>query len=230
MELYRNGEWLTKGRVGWDGTSDLCTIGRSDYHNNLALENDLGNLDPGDWLALCQQHGSQLIISGEVDGEILAHSAGSAFTYALGDATGLYNSSDLESEDIEDVSRAVLWLPPDHLVIHDRAVSQTAGRFKRFWLNLPTLPVVQGKTVTTTLESGQKLFVETLLPGNAVLSASPAENLPDVAEQEPMQFRLKVEAPGGPSTANFLHVLQGTNAGSPQDSVALVQSILGTPL
>jgi len=32
--------------------------------------------------------------------------------------------------------RAVVWLKPDHIV-YDRAAAQSAGKFKRWWLQLP---------------------------------------------------------------------------------------------
>lgn len=59
VELYRIGEWLRKDRTGWDGTNLLCSVGRSDYHNTLTLENGKGNLDPGHFLNLCHDNGSQ---------------------------------------------------------------------------------------------------------------------------------------------------------------------------
>jgi len=228
FEFYRQGEWLTKGRVGWDGTNESCTIGRSDYHNTLALQNDPADIEPGHFLHTCQQNGSQWLLNGLNDGQILAHSFGPGYTYALGDATPLYNSPDLNATDITHASRSIVWLQPDHIVVYDRATSQTAGRFKRFWLNLPTQPVIAGRQATMTTAAGQKLFVTTLLPTNATLAVATAETDIGEANAEPMQHRLRVEAPGGPQDTRFLHLLQGANAGTSADPVALVQSSSGT--
>jgi len=67
--------------------------------------------------------------------------------------------------------RAVVWLKPDHIIVYDRAATQSAGKFKRWWLQLPRPATVSGKQATMTTASGQKLFVTTLLRANAVLTA-----------------------------------------------------------
>ena len=148
----------------------------------------------------------------------------------LGDATDLHNASELGSADILHASRALFWLQPDVLVLYDRAISATPGRFKRFWLNLPAPPQVDGRQSLATTASGQQLFITTLLPAGADIAAEPMEPFPDeTAEDEPMQYRLRVEAPGGPAEAYFLHVLQGADPGAQALPVALVESDGGTP-
>lgn len=230
--FYRNGEWLTKSRVGWDGSSPPwgCNTGRSDYHNGLALENDPPDLDEDDFLYNCYRHGSQYMYTNDGDGTLLAHSFGNGFVYVLGDATHLYNASDLLSDDILHASRSLVWLQPDHIVVYDRATSATNGRYKRFWLNLPNQPTINGTLATATTGSGQQLFVTTLLPANATPAAVAMEPFPDeVAVDETMQHRLMVEAPGDPADVRFLHVLQGANAGTSAGTVTLVESSNGTP-
>ena len=37
----------------------------------------------------------------------------------------------------------------DHIVVYDRAISKTDGRFKRFWLNLPTEAEIAGNFATS---------------------------------------------------------------------------------
>jgi hypothetical protein len=44
-----------------------------------------------------------------------------------------------------------------------------------------------------------------------------------------MLFRLRVEAPGGPTRARFLHVLQGVDPGGAANEVLLIESNGGTP-
>lgn len=228
FEFYRRGEWLTKERTGYG-----FNIGCSDYHNTLALENDRPDHDaPDDYRHIQWQRGSQWWGEPAGDPEILAMSVVPGYVYALGDATRLYNSDDENATDILHASRSILWLRPDHIVVYDRAASRTAGRFKRFWLNLPTAATVAGEVTTMTTVKGQKLVVTTLLPTDAAIRSEPAEPLAEngePADGEPMRFRLRVEAPGGPRETRFLHVLQGADAGAPVDPVALVESRGGTP-
>jgi hypothetical protein len=80
-----------------------------------------------------------------------------------------------------------------------------------------------------TTDSGQQLFVTILLPTNAVITSAAAGTGTGQASAEPMQFRLRVEAPGGPQDARFLHALQGADAGANADAVTLIQSSSGTP-
>lgn len=230
FEFYRNGEWLTKGRVGWDGTSEPygCNIGRSDYHNTLALENNPVDVEAGHFLHNCQQHGSQLIQAGDGDGVIVSHSFGDGFVYVSGDMTGMYNSSDLSSTDILHASRAIVWLEPDHIIIYDRATSQTDGRFKRFWMNTATEATIDGNQGTVTTESGQQLSLTTLLPPDAALSAQGMEPFEDeVAAEEPMQYRILVESDA--TDVRFLNVIQGADSSTSPDTVTLIESTSGTP-
>ena len=159
FEFYRQGEWLTKERTGY-GYNIAC----SDHHNTLALENDRPHHhDPSDYRHIIWQRGSQWLYGlSSADGQILAHSSGEGYLYALGDATGLYNSDYEGSTDIIHASRSIVWLKPDHIIVYDRAISQTEGRFKRFWLQLPEQAVVSGNRTTMTTATGQQLFIHPL--------------------------------------------------------------------
>jgi hypothetical protein len=225
FELYRHGEWLTKERTGYGNH-----VASSDYHNTLALENDRPIHDsPNDYRYINWQRGSQWLQVPSGDGKIVAHSVGDGFVYAMGDATQLYNSAYENSTDIVHASRSVVWLEPDHVVVYDRAASRTTGRYKRFWLNLPVAPTISGHRATARTAT-QQLVVSTVLPIDAGIRAEPAEALDgEPAEEDPMRFRLRVEAPGGPATATFLHVLQGADLGVVADAVSLVESTSGTP-
>lgn len=228
FEFYRNGEWLTKERTGYG-----FNIGSSDYHNTLALENDQpDHYDPSDYRYDLHKRGSQWMIVAGGDPTILGRSIGDGYVYALGDATNLYNSEVELSTDIVHASRSIVWLQPDHIVVYDRAASKTEGRFKRFWLNLPATATVAGNVATMTTAGGQQLAVTTLLPADAEIAAQMAETLEEtgeVATGEPMQFRLRVEAPGGPRETRFLHVLQGADAGTAPDPAVMIESGPGTP-
>lgn len=226
FEFYRHGEWLTKERTGYD-----LDYGAAENHNTLALQNDAPlNNEPGTYRNINWLRGSQWAYVSSGNPQVIAYSLAKDYVYVMGDATALYNSVSENSTDIAHASRSLVWLKPDHIVIYDRATSKTANRFKRFWLNFPTQAVVSGTRATMTTASGQKLFVSTLLPVNATITSEPDTVVAgNVANFEPMNFRLRVEAPGGPQTVRFLHVLQGADAGANPNPVALVQSSSGVP-
>jgi len=116
-------------------------------------------------------------------------------------------------------------------------VSKTDGRFKRFWLNIATNATISGNQAIVTMPSGQKFVSTTLLPANAAIASEVYTNLDagaygvygSLAGQNPMLFRLRVEAPGGPTSTRFLHVLQGADASAAIDSATMVASTNGTP-
>lgn len=227
FEFYRKGEWLTKERSGYD-----LDYGSSDNHNTLALENSVpAHNEPGEYRNLNWLRGSQWAYVSSGNPQIVAHSGGAAFEYVLGDATPLYNSSSEGATAILEASRSIIWLKPDLIVVYDRAESQTSGSFKRFWLNLPAQPVINTNRASVATASGQQLFVTTLLPAKAQLSSEAFPTTPlagDIAEQEPMGWRLKVEAVGGPQKVQFLHVLEGADKAAQPQTVQLVESEAGT--
>ncbi|HEY7036699.1 MAG TPA: hypothetical protein VH482_35555 [Thermomicrobiales bacterium] len=227
FEFYRKGEWLTKERTGYG-----FNIGCSDYHNTLALENNRpAHDDPDDYRHIQWQRGSQWWGEPAGDPSILAMSIADDYVYALGDATNLYNSTYENADDVLHASRSIVWLKPDHIVVYDRAATQTDGRFKRFWLNLPAAATVDGNQATVTTASGQQLVVTTVLPADATITSEPAEPLEEngePADGDPMQFRLRVEATGNPRETRFLHVLQGVDAGVSPDPVTFGESGGGT--
>jgi len=224
FEFYRRGEWLTKERTGY-----TLDYGASHNHNTLALENDPPAhnelFSNNNWL-----NGSQWMFSPSGDPEISALSINQNFLYVLGNATNLYNSVYENSTDITHASRSIVWLKPDHVIVYDRAASKTANRFKRFWLNFPSQAVILGNRTTMTTASGQQLFVTTLLPADAVINSTAAINSGGIlAIDEPMKFRLRVEPQTPPLDVQFLHVLQGADAGARADPTTRIWSMDGTP-
>jgi hypothetical protein len=223
FDFYRNGEWLIKERVGYELFS-------SDYHNTVTIQNDKPDrYEEGSYLGMAYDRGSQYILVSN-GGKILSHSFGQGYTYGLGDSTGLYNSDYDGINDIAHASRSIVWLQPDYIVVYDRVTSKTDGRFKRFWLQTPALAEVSGNSATMTTEKGQLLFNTTLLPEDAAIDAEPVDEFgaANTAQDEPMQYRLKVEAPGGPKDVRFLNVLQGADAGASPAGAQLVESTGGT--
>lgn len=227
FDFYRKGEWLTKQWSGYGAYSAA-----SEYKNTLALENDPPQTGVSFWKAHGSS-GSQYGYGPGGDPEWLAHSFGNGYTYASGEARNLYNNPAAQSTDILEAKRSVLWLQPDTIVVYDRAASKTAGRFKRFWLSLPAAPVINDKRATVTTAGGQQLVIDTLQPVNADLSvSSQAPNgygYNETAQGESMTHRLKVEAPGGPATVRFLHVLQGLDGGVTAGPATLIESSSGPP-
>lgn len=123
-----------------------------------------------------------------------------------------------------------MWLNNDYIVVFDHATSLNTGLFKRFNLSLVTNPVIAGNVATETLASGQQLFIQTLLPLGASASAVyGVSNLSQIAELEPTQYIYTVQDPTLPADSQFLHVLQGANAGVSMTPASLAQSLSGSP-
>jgi len=180
VELYRHGEWLTKGALGYG-----LEGGATDYKNSLAVENVLWpGEDPESALSRRLRRGAQMPQNrASADPEVLFRSEQTAFSYVTGDATNLYNAwyedadqtpAAQRASDVQHVSRSVVWLKPDHVVLYDRVRTQTADRFKRVWLNfpdrLPSIPTIAGNRATGTAPGGQHLFVTSALPAAKTLT------------------------------------------------------------
>jgi hypothetical protein len=220
--FHRNGEWLTKQRSGYDSQQtealNIVTIG-----NDKPDHDERGTYPWDIW-----QRGGQWILVPSGDPPPPSRSFGNGFVALSGDATKLYNSDYENVRGVAHASRSIVWLEPDHVVVYDRATTTTAGRFKRFWLQTPAMPSISGRLATVATPKGQRLFSTTLLPENAALTASKnhaTRGTPAVGE--PMGFRLRVEAPGGPQDARFLHVVQGADGGAQPDPAQRVASRAG---
>jgi hypothetical protein len=211
FDFYRKGEWLTKERTGYGQRASL-----SDWHNTLTIENDQpfhAKRDPNDYRAQLWQTGSQWLFGTATgDGRLLAHSEDPHYVYVAGDATPLYNSTEEGISDVQLATRALLWLIPDTIVVLDHAVTKTDGRTKRFHLQLPALPTLDGPRATMTTARGQRLQVTTLLPAAATPQAA-ATTKSDEAELDPIQAHFAVESRA--RDVRFLHVLQGADKGAP---------------
>lgn len=226
FELYRDGEWLTKARVGYANIAE--GIASSEFRNSVAIENarPLDRSDD-DWRIDLWRRGSQWNLVGGEPGPLL-RSFGPGYTYAAGDATNLYNAVGEGATEVAHASRALIWLQPDIVVVYDRAEAP-AERFKRFWLQLPRPATIDGLRATMTTARGQRLFVSSLLPAGASMRlANPAEDAvgETVATDEPMTERLVVEAPAAASV-RFLHVLEGADAGAGSAAATLLRSSAG---
>lgn len=216
IEFYRQGEWLTKVRVGYD--LDYLT---SDNFNTLTVQND--DIDRDDFRLMIQQRGSQWLYSANDPQEPL-YSDQEAYLAIYGDATPLYNTDYEGLAGVTHVSRFVVWLKPDVLVIYDRAVTERSDSEKRFILNLPYEAVLNSTTALMTTPKGQQFVMNALLPVEATLSVFevPDEVSSSPAHHEIIRYRYQssITAP----TAQFLHVLQGVDSGQTAQSPYVMAS------
>jgi hypothetical protein len=202
FELYRNGEWLTKERTGYD-------LATSDFHNTVTIENDRPEHD--DYRADMWRRGSQWTGLADGDPSILERTDGPGYVAITGDATPLYNSSYEGSTDVAHASRSIVWLQPGTVVVYDRATTKTGGRDKRFVLQLPSQATIDGRTATAVTRGGQRLAVTTVLPAGATIHSERSGG--DAADGEPMTHRLVVSSRG--RDVRFLHVLGEPGDGAP---------------
>ena len=234
FELLRKGEWLTKEMSNYDNNAlGMTTV----YHNTLALQNTCVNGKPtnlqwyevGEW-----NNGSQWMLGWASGDPTTVMSSGQNYVYVGSDLTNLYNRPDIwtpnnSATNITQATRSIVWFNDDYIVVYDRAASQNSGLFKRFNLSLVNNPIISGNVTMQTLNSGQQLFMQTLLPSNAsITSTYAAGNLNPIAQLEPTQFILTVEDPNRPSNTRFLHVLQGADPGAGMAQATYVQSTQGT--
>jgi hypothetical protein len=109
-------------------------------------------------------------------------------------------------------------------VIHDRATTDSAQRFKRFNLLFTEPPAVNGRTAMVGFPSGQSLDIESLLPASATLTVDqPAMGQQAAADES--KYRLVVEDPAKPADTTFLHVLRAVDPGATPTPATLLQNI-----
>ena len=239
FQFYRKGEFLTKELSSYD--QNAATGQSSWLHNTLALQNTCPAGTPGNlsWYeAACWTTGSQWMMDESAGDPVTLVSSDTNHVFTYGDLTPLYNRPSVYSPedaalDIQHASRSLLWLKPDHLIVYDRATSHTAGLFKRFNLCLPDAPTVAahnggGSVLTETLPSGQRLFINSLLPATGAVSINSLSNaVTTAAEGDPCHYRLAIEDTNNPTNIRFLHVLQGADAGGMADTTTYAQSTGG---
>jgi hypothetical protein len=238
FQFFRKGDFLTKEYSGYDAYG----YGQASWlHNTLALQNDCPAGTPQNlqWFETpLWETGSQWMLGTDAGDPMTYASGATNYVSTYGDLTRLYNRPSFYTPanaalDILHASRSLLWLKPDHIIIYDRATSQTSGLFKRFNLCLPAAPSVVmrsggGSLLTEILSSGQQLFIHSLLPANGTVSINSLTNvISSVAEGEPCRYRLTIEDTSNPTNVRFLHVLQGADAGKAADATTNLQSTSG---
>lgn len=204
IEFYRDGEWLTKIQVGYD--LDFLT---SDHMNTVTVQND--PLDRDDYRHTIWERGSQWLYASNNPPQPI-YSTSDNYLFVTGDSTNLYNTDYEELDGVTHVSRSLLWLKPDMIVIYDRAATRSDNRPKHFWLNLPTQAAIETNRINMTTDKGQHLYITSLLPNNADITVSSLQDEASgaPANYETMKYRLGINA-GGAKDVRFLTVLQGAN-------------------
>lgn len=237
FDFFRGNEWLTKEMNNYDNNS----LGLTSYYlNSLALKNicptcpgdtpPLQDYENGEWA-----NGSQFILGDNAGDPTTMMSSGTGYVFAATDMTNLYNrmpdvyDPSTNSTDIIRAQRSIFWLNSDYIVIYDRATSHTSGLFKTFNLSLITNPVIGSQEATETMADGQQLFIHTLLPLNATITARyAAGDLNPIADLEPTQYVMTVQDASLPTDTRFLHVLQGADQGAAATPVSSFNSSSGT--
>ena len=171
------------------------------------------------------------------DPTLIAYSDRPGFTYVSGDAASLYNA-DLRftSQDVLEARRSVFWQKPDVLFVFDRARTGESGRFKRFWMNFTAAPAISGARTSLTTPGGQAVALDSLLPAGAAPLVDTAKPLYDPANPnsdqtatgETAKWRVRVDAPGNPADATFLHVLQARDNAASVLTPVLVNGDVGS--
>lgn len=232
FEFFRNGEWLTKELNNYDNN----LVGITPYYlNGLCLKNwcangtpNLGWTDAGIW-----NLGGQWMWAENAGDPVTISSNGTGYTYVATDMTNLYNRPNQwtpgdNATDIQQATRSIVWLNKDYMVIYDRATSLHSNP-KSFNICFANAPQINGSTVQETMASGQKLFLQTLLPVNANVAARNVVNdLSLIALFEPMTNVLSVNDPSNPTDTRFLHVLQGADPSGTMLPATHVTSTSGT--
>ncbi len=207
FEFYYGGEWLTKIRVGYD--LDYLT---SDNLNTLTVQND--PTDRSDHRLMISERGSQWLYSANNPPQPL-YSDTKNYLYVQGDSTALYNTDYEELHGVTHVSRSLLWLKPNIVIVYDRATTASDDREKRFWLNFANDVVVDGNQAVMTTPKNQQLLINSVLPTDAVLTAAPLQDeiSSAPAHYETMRYRLNIDG-GSDADVRFLTVLQAMGQGS----------------
>lgn len=218
IELYRGGEWLTRSRIGYD--LDYLS---SDHHNTLTVAQPRPDRGDDDFRVMLAERGSQWLYVNAGDPPPPRITHGDGYVTIYGDATPLYNSTYEGITTVEHVSRSVVWLLPDTIVIYDQARTQTPG-FQRFWLNLPAEATLSGGVATMRSPGGQQFAIHTLIPADARTTVIPftdeASGAPAVNGGMPYRFRAELAADA--AEGYFLHVLTAADADAPFPLVELI--------
>lgn len=151
-------------------------------------------------------------------GRVTRREGNSLYAYTRGDVTPVMEYFDWGNGQYVRVAdhytRDLLYLPPDTLILLDRVRATDPAYWKRWQLNVPTAPTIDGDLITAMGAGGQaKLFVRSLLPAGAAISSIQLSAVNDWAGLQGHQVRVRPVAQQADDL--FLHVLYATGAATP---------------
>jgi hypothetical protein len=169
-------------------------------------------------------------------GDLTAFQSTSCFDYVGCNVTAAYSSPgylmDGNTAKVNEVSRQLVFLPPEIVVVFDRVDSTNSSNQKRFLLqdSIPgNAPSVSGLSFSYSNAGGGKLFGQTLLPAGATINTITDFTVegtpypPTQAGNESGGARLEVVAPTGNARDYFLHVFDATYDGGQAPSASVTQ-------
>ena len=204
FHFYFDGEWVSQPFNGYAGSGFADS---PDYFNAMAIQNHPTETE--DWDAEYLRRGGQTRYNlGNP-----SHAVGDYkdFVVMTTDSTTLYNREDSPpAREVIQGARTFVYLRPNALVIHDRAETKRKGLFKRFWMNLPSKPDIQGRQLRSR-NGGLQIRLDTLLPASAVITEAKVEDLDGLAppQIQIMKTHVRVEDPAKPQRLRMLNVIQG---------------------
>ena len=95
--------------------------------------------------------------------QVLAFETNALYSYAAADGTQAY-----DPKNATQVTRQLVFLPPEHVVIFDRVTATNAADEKRWLFHTANEPIVTGREFQADQADG-RIFVRTLLPQTPVL-------------------------------------------------------------
>jgi hypothetical protein len=169
-------------------------------------------------------------------GDITAFQTSLCFDYVGCNVTAAYSSAGYvmngNTAKVSEVSRQLVFLHPELVVVFDRVESTDPSYEKRFLLHDSQpgqAPTVNGLQFSITNPKGAQLFGQTLLPSGATLNVVPGFTVagssvpPTQAGNESGGTRLEVVAAIGNTRDYFLHVFDAALAGGTRPNAMVTQ-------
>lgn len=235
--IKHGNDFLLIDASNWKGAlGSIGIVGSSTENDGAATANTLWFNDYSDFQSTYYSYYVQNDYGAD---EVTAAEQNDAYTYARGDLSTAYNRgsdpADQVGRKLEYFYRSFLYLRSASLfVVYDqvKAVvsSNSLGPYRKHlrW-HFPSVPTIAGKTVSVN-QGASRLFLDTLLPNNATLTAvdesqnqDPCDNgtIPnctpyDAWSNNSSTYRVEVRDPNNPLSIPFLTVLQVGAAATPQ--------------
>jgi hypothetical protein len=208
IELNKNGEWLTKRRVGY-GFGWVA----SDSQNTASYESTMPDRD--DYRRIFAERHSQWQLSGGDPKATMQNLDGDLYTHC--EMTNRYNSERENVDGMKHASRSVIYLEQGGVLVFDRG--RTANALgKRITYNLPASSVqLSGNNALVTTAGKQTWKIQVLIGKPPTTNAAPTQDFDyppdktDAARGEPKYQQVVVNL-GKTASSRILTVLNTTAA------------------